>query len=78
MSRIMTSAGELRVEKYDDGCAKGIKIYLDDEIVANVDVLENPNENFADGWVRIINYSLNEDDEFYDEPYIFVAKDKDE
>lgn len=41
---------KIESKKYDDGCARGIQILVNDEIVAAVDVIRPDNE------IRIISY----------------------
>lgn len=56
-----TSAGEITTRFYDDGIAKGIQVYLNDELVAMFDVYE-PNEGETEGEARVLVY-CNGDDE---------------
>ena len=57
-----TSAGIITTRFYDDGCAKGIQILLDDEIVAMLDVYE-PSEGETEGEARVLVYKKD-----FDEP----------
>jgi hypothetical protein len=50
-----TSAGTITTRFYDDGCAKGIQIMLDGNIVAMLDVYE-PTEGESEGEVRVLVY----------------------
>jgi hypothetical protein len=50
-----TSAGFASANAYDDGCAKGIHIRLDNEIVCSLDVLE-PQKNAEEGEARVLVY----------------------
>ena len=50
-----TSAGVITTRFYDDGIAKGIQIFLDDEIVAMLDVYE-PSEGETEGEARVLVY----------------------
>lgn len=56
-----TSAGEITTRFYDDDIAKGIKVYLNNELVAMLDVYE-PNESETEGEARVLVY-CNGDDE---------------
>jgi hypothetical protein len=53
-----TSAGEITTRFYDDGIAKGLQVYLNDELVAMLDVYEDEPE----GEARVLVY-CNDDDE---------------
>jgi hypothetical protein len=55
----MTKAGEVRARFYDDGCAKGVEILLNGEIVCMFDVMEHPTE----GGTRLIVYAEKSEDE---------------
>ena len=59
-----TSAGIITTQFYDDGIAKGIKVYLDDEIVAMLDVYE-PSDGETEGEARVLVYQKAPD---FDEP----------
>ena len=59
-----TSAGTISTKFYDDGIAKGIQIYLDDNIVAMLDVYE-PSEGETEGEARVLVYQKAPD---FDEP----------
>lgn len=65
MNEFKTSAGVITTRFYDDGIAKGIQIYLDDEIVAMLDVYE-PIGNEPEGEARVLvyrkEYSENEEE----------------
>ena len=50
-----TSAGTITTKFYDDGCAKGIQILLDDNIVAMLDVYK-PIEGESEGEARVLVY----------------------
>lgn len=50
-----TSAGTITTEFYDDGIAKGVKVMLDGNIVAMLDVYE-PEENENEGEARVLVY----------------------
>lgn len=50
-----TSAGTITTHFYDDGCAKGIQILLDDTIVAMLDVYE-PVDGETEGEARVLVY----------------------
>ena len=56
---MMTKAGEVRARSYDDGCAKGVEILLNGEIVCMLDVMEHPTE----GGTRLIVYAEKNEDE---------------
>lgn len=56
-----TSAGVITTELYDDGCAKGIQIKLDDEIVAMLDVYE-PEDGEDEGEARVLVYRGDSDE----------------
>lgn len=60
-----TSAGKITTRFYDDGCAKGIQILLNDTIVAMLDIYE-PTENETEGEARVLvykkEYTENEED----------------
>ena len=64
MNEFKTSAGVITTRFYDDGIAKGIQIYLDDEIVAMLDVYE-PIGNEIEGEARVLVYQKHPD---FDEP----------
>ena len=59
-----TSVGIITTRFYDDGIAKGIQIYLDDNIVAMLDVYE-PSEGETEGEARVLVYQKAPD---FDEP----------
>lgn len=50
-----TSTGTITTRFYDDGCAKGIQILLDDNIVAMLDVYE-PENGEVEGEARVLVY----------------------
>ena len=50
---MQTSAGVITTQFYDDGCAKGIQVLLDGNIVAMLDVYEEPN-----GEARVLVYKM--------------------
>jgi len=50
-----TSAGTIATEFYDDGIAKGVKVMLDGNIVAMLDVYE-PAEGENEGEARVLVY----------------------
>ena len=52
---INTPFGELKVRSYDDGCANGIQILLNDEIITAVDVLKNTDNAPAE--IRALVYN---------------------
>ena len=56
-----TSAGESTTRFYDDGIAKGIQIYLNNELVAMLDVYE-PQEGETEGEARVLVYCNNDDE----------------
>ena len=60
-----TSAGAITTKFYDDGCAKGVQILLDDIIVAMLDVYE-PLCGETEGEARVLvykkDYTENEED----------------
>jgi hypothetical protein len=64
MNEFKTSAGVITTRFYDDEIAKGIQIYLDDEIVAMLDVYE-PIGNEIEGEARVLVYQKKPD---FDEP----------
>ena len=51
---IDTPFGKLKVQSYDDGCANGIKILLNDEIITAVDVLKKTDNTPAE--IRALVY----------------------
>lgn len=55
----MTKAGEIKTRFYDDGCAKGVEILLNGEIVCMLDVMEHQTE----GGTRLIVYADKNEDE---------------
>lgn len=59
-----TSAGTISTRTYDDSCAKGIQVLLDDTIVAMLDVYE-PKEGESEGEARVLIYKKDypEDEE---------------
>lgn len=59
-----TSAGTITTRFYDDGIAKGIQVFLDDEIVAMLDVYE-PSEGETEGEARVLVYQKSPE---FDEP----------
>lgn len=61
---MQTSAGTITTRFYNDGCAKGIQILLDDNIVAMLDVYE-PVEGETEGEARVLAYKkiYDEDEE---------------
>ena len=52
---MQTSAGKITTRFYDDGCAKGIQVLLDDSIVAMLDVYE-PLDGEIEGEARVLVY----------------------
>ena len=54
---IQTACGWARVEYYDDGVARGIKIILDDETVAMLDVFERDDEKDLNPEARVLVYA---------------------
>ena len=52
---MITSAGVITTRFYDDGCAKGIQVLLNDTIVAILDVYE-PIEGETEGEARVLVY----------------------
>ena len=56
-----TSAGKLIAEEYDDGCARGLTIKLNGNIIALVDAL-NPVEGEMESEVRILAYRGDSDE----------------
>ena len=59
--KVDTSEGLLIVESYDDGCAKGVKISVNGDTVALIDVTN-------DGEIRLLGYK-----EQCDEPSIYYS-----
>lgn len=55
----MTKAGKIKTRFYDDGCAKGVEILLNDDIVCMLDVMEHQTE----GGTRLIVYAEYSEDE---------------
>lgn len=53
---------KIEARKYDDGCARGIQIFVNDEIVAAVDITRPDDE------IRIISYK-----EGIDEPIDIIS-----
>lgn len=64
MNEFKTSAGIITTRLYDDGCAKGIQILLNDEIVAMLDVYE-PSEGEIEGEARVLVYKKYSDEPNY-------------
>jgi hypothetical protein len=64
MKELKTSAGIITTRFYDDVIAKGIQIFLDNNIVAMLDVYE-PVENETEGEARVLVYQKSPD---FDEP----------
>lgn len=58
---VPTALGQLSVRAYDDGCAKGIQIILDGNIVSAVDVLNE--KDGVPGEARALVYSKKDIDE---------------
>ena len=58
---IKTSLGDLKAVVYDDGCAKGIQIKLNDQILAAIDVLNG--SGGIPGEARALIYAKKESDE---------------
>lgn len=56
-----TSAGEITTRFYDDGIAKGIQVYLNDELVAMLDVYEPLNDE-TEGEARVLVYCKDDDE----------------
>lgn len=56
-----TSAGKLIIEEYDDGCAKGLTIKLNEKTIALIDVYE-PVKGETEGEVRVLAYRENSDE----------------
>ena len=54
-SKIETAAGTLIAQPYDDGCAKGMKLIIKDEIIGMCDVTE-------DGEIRLLGYHDGSDE----------------
>lgn len=50
-----TSAGTITTRFYDDGCAKGVQVLLDGNIVAMLDVYE-PSNGETEGEARVLVY----------------------
>ena len=67
---IQTDAGVITTRLYDDGCAKGVQVLLNDDIICMLDVMTHPIE----GGTRLIVYA----DYYEDEPthIIDINKDK--
>jgi len=59
---IMTGCGWARVSYYDDGIARGIKIILNDKIVAMLDVTERNDERNLNSEARILVYANGSDE----------------
>lgn len=59
---IQTACGWARVEYYDDGIARGIKVILDDEIVAMLDVIEANVERDIPPEARVLIYGNGSDE----------------
>ena len=58
---VNTSCGRLKAVSYDDGCARGIQIMLNDYIIAAVDVINE--NNGIPGEVRALVYANKDLDE---------------
>lgn len=67
-----TSAGVVTTEFYDDEIAKGIKVLLNDEIVAMVDVYE-AKEGEAEGEARVLVYHKGDHCDAWDEPIACIT-----
>lgn len=67
-----TSAGIITTEFYDDVIAKGVKIRLDDELVAMVDVYE-PEEGETEGEARVLAYHKGNCYDAWDEPIACIT-----
>lgn len=63
-TEIETSAGKATAVSYDDGCAKGIHILLDDTIVCALDVYEEENG----GEARVLAYKKEYDEDEEESP----------
>ena len=61
---MQTSAGIIRAQCYNDGLAKGIKILLDDNVVAMLDIYE-AEDGETEGEARVLVYQQKSD---FDEP----------
>lgn len=59
--KIDTALGSLTAEPYDEGCAKGVKISINGNIVALIDVTEEEE-------IRLVGYKEN-----YDEPSLYYS-----
>lgn len=59
-----TSAGIITTRYYDDEIAKGIQVFLDDELVAMLDVYE-AKDGETEGEARVLVYQKKPD---FDEP----------
>ena len=65
MAIMKTSAGIITTRFYDDECAKGVKVLLDGNVVAMLDVYE-PSVGETEGEARVLvykkEYAENEED----------------
>lgn len=71
-SAIQTSAGTASSMSYDDGCAKGIHIFLDEEIVCSLDVYE-PEEGETEGEARVLAYKKEYADDEEESPIACIS-----
>ena len=58
-NQYQTSAGIITTKFYDDGVARGVEIFLNNEIVCMLDVMRHPME----GGTRLIVYADYNEDE---------------
>lgn len=72
MQEFKTSAGIITTRYYDDEIAKGIQIFLDDEIICMLDVYE-PQNGEIEGEARVLVYSKHPD---LDEPTHCITVNK--
>lgn len=73
----MTSAGPITTICYDDGCAKGIQVLLDNTIVAMLDVYE-PEDGEKEGEARVLAYKKEYDEDEEEVPIACITINRQE
>ena len=71
----VTSAGVITTEFYDDEAAKGIKVMLNNEIVAMLDV-HGAEDMEAEGAARVLVYHKSDHYDAWDEPIACITVNK--
>jgi hypothetical protein len=69
---IQTSAGFVKTQIYDDGCANGIQILLNDDIVCALDVYE-PSEGELEGEARVLVYKTEYTEDEEEAPIVCIS-----